>query len=105
MVAVLSIVVMLGFVVPQFETLFNDMGDALPAMTKGVIAARRIHKSLGVLPLLSWWLSQGLFFNGWATSEAGKTVLDRQLLALPIAGNIAFEYEMAKFRPARLVPC
>jgi general secretion pathway protein F len=32
-VAVISVVVMLGFVVPQFETLFNDMGDALPGMT------------------------------------------------------------------------
>jgi general secretion pathway protein F len=30
-VAVLSVVVMLAFVVPQFETLFNDMGEALPA--------------------------------------------------------------------------
>src|SRR2546427_3148667 len=29
-VAVLSLVAMLGFVVPQFEQLFNDMGDALP---------------------------------------------------------------------------
>ena len=40
-VAVISVVVMLGFVVPQFETLFNDMGDALPGMTKAVIAAQQ----------------------------------------------------------------
>jgi general secretion pathway protein F len=33
-VAVISLVAMLGFVVPQFETLFNDMGDALPAPTR-----------------------------------------------------------------------
>ena len=35
--SVLSIVVMLLFVVPQFETLFNDMGDALPVLTRVVI--------------------------------------------------------------------
>src|SRR5690606_28463030 len=29
-VAVISVVVMLGFVVPQFEALFDDMGEALP---------------------------------------------------------------------------
>ena len=29
-VAVLSVIAMLGFVVPQFETLFKGMGDALP---------------------------------------------------------------------------
>ncbi|MFY7941287.1 MAG: type II secretion system F family protein, partial [Burkholderiaceae bacterium] len=36
-VAVISLVAMLGFVVPQFETLFNDMGDALPAPTRLVM--------------------------------------------------------------------
>ena len=95
-VAVLSIVVMLGFVVPQFETLFNDMGDALPAMTQGVIAAAEFIKAWGFfLAVLA--AVAGLVFQRWATSEAGKTVLDRRLLSLPIAGNIAFEYEMAKF--------
>jgi general secretion pathway protein F len=95
-VAVLSIVVMLGFVVPQFETLFNDMGDALPAMTKGVIAAAEFIKSwglaLGVVAALA-----GVVIQRWAVSESGKATLDTRLLALPIAGNIAFEYEMAKF--------
>ena len=95
-VAVLSIVVMLGFVVPQFETLFNDMGDALPAMTQGVIAAAEFIKAWGFLLAVLAAIA-GLVFQRWATSEAGKTVLDRRLLSLPIAGNIAFEYEMAKF--------
>ena len=95
-VAVLSIVVMLGFVVPQFETLFNDMGDALPAMTKGVIAAADFIKAWGLL-LAIFAVLLGVLFQRWASSEAGKTTLDRRLLSLPIAGNIAFEYEMAKF--------
>jgi general secretion pathway protein F len=95
-VAVLSIVVMLGFVVPQFETLFNDMGDALPAMTKGVIAAAEFIKAWGFFLAIIAVIA-GLIFQRWASSDAGKAVLDRRLLALPIAGNIAFEYEMAKF--------
>lgn len=95
-VAVLSIVVMLGFVVPQFETLFNDMGDALPAMTKGVIAAAEFIKAWGLL-LAIFAVLLGVLFQRWASSEAGKTALDQRLLSLPIAGNIAFEYEMAKF--------
>lgn len=95
-VAVLSIVVMLGFVVPQFETLFNDMGDALPAMTKGVIASAEFIKAWGFFLAIIAVIA-GLIFQRWASSDAGKAVLDRRLLALPIAGNIAFEYEMAKF--------
>lgn len=95
-VAVLSIVVMLGFVVPQFETLFNDMGDALPAMTKGVIAAAEFIKAWG-LPLAIVVLLAGALFQRWASSQAGKAAIDQRLLSVPIAGNIAFEYEMAKF--------
>ena len=95
-VAVLSVVVMLGFVVPQFETLFNDMGEALPAMTKAVIAAAEFIKAWGFL-LGVLLVVLGLVIQRWAVSEQGKTVLDTRLLALPIAGNIAFEYEMAKF--------
>ena len=95
-VAVLSVVVMLGFVVPQFETLFNDMGEALPAMTKAVIAAAEFIKAWGLL-LAILVAVLGLVLQRWAASEQGKTVLDTRLLALPIAGNIAFEYEMAKF--------
>lgn len=95
-VAVLSVVVMLGFVVPQFETLFNDMGEALPAMTKAVIAAAEFIKAWGLLLGVVVAIS-GLIIQRWAVSEQGKTTLDRRLLALPIAGNIAFEYEMAKF--------
>ncbi len=95
-VAVLSVVVMLGFVVPQFETLFNDMGDALPSMTKAVIAAAEFIKAWGlVLAVLIAVLA--LVVQRWAISDQGKAALDTRLLALPIAGNIAFEYEMAKF--------
>ena len=51
-VSVLSIVVMLGFVVPQFETLFEDMGEALPPLTQMVIGGADFIKSYGVAFLL-----------------------------------------------------
>lgn len=95
-VAVISVVVMLGFVVPQFETLFNDMGDALPAMTKAVIGAAEFIKAWGIVVGVLVAISV-LALQRWAISPSGKSTLDRRLLSLPIAGNIAFEYEMAKF--------
>ena len=45
-VAIISVAVMLGFVVPQFETLFNDMGDSLPMMTAGVLALGKFVEEL-----------------------------------------------------------
>ena len=38
-VAVISVFLMLGFVVPQFEALFADMGEALPLPTRAIVAA------------------------------------------------------------------
>ena len=51
-VSVLSIVIMLGFVVPQFETLFDDMGDALPMVTQMVISSADFIKSYGLIVLV-----------------------------------------------------
>ncbi|MFT4825672.1 MAG: general secretion pathway protein F [Halioglobus sp.] len=95
-VAVLSIVGMLGFVVPQFETLFADMGEALPLMTQGVIAFSDFVKSWGLL-LLVVAVGGGWYFRNWAATEAGRVVLDGRLLKTPIAGGIVFEFEVSKF--------
>lgn len=95
-VALLSIVLMLGFVVPQFESLFEDMGEALPALTRMVLDVSEFIKAWWWLLLLL--LGAGIFaFRNWAATEQGRTTLDRRLLALPLAGPIVFEFEVAKF--------
>ena len=95
-VAVLSIVGMLSFVVPQFETLFNDMGDALPVLTRAVISAGEFLKSYGWLVLL---LVVGivLFLRNWLRSAQGRAKFDERLLALPLLGPVVFKYEVSKF--------
>lgn len=95
-VAVLSVVVMLAFVVPQFESLFNDMGEALPALTRGVIASADFIKAWFWLLLFAgtgavFWL------RSWLRSETGQRRWHTRLLQLPIAGGIVFEFEMARF--------
>ncbi len=95
-VAVLSIVGMLGFVVPQFETLFADMGEALPLMTQGVIAFSGFIKSWGLL-LLIVAVGGGWYFRSWAATDAGRVALDGRLLNMPIAGGIIFEFEVSRF--------
>lgn len=95
-VAVLSIVGMLGFVVPQFESLFADMGEALPLMTRAVIAFSEFVKSWGLL-LAVVAAGGGWYFRRWAATDAGSIVLDGRLLKAPIAGGIIFEFEVSKF--------
>ncbi|PLW70420.1 type II secretion system F family protein [Pseudohalioglobus lutimaris] len=95
-VAVLSIVLMLGFVVPQFESLFEDMGDALPVLTQVVLSGADFLKSWGWL-LLLLVIGGGIMFRNWSSTEQGKVAMDRRLLQLPLAGGIVFEFEVSKF--------
>ena len=95
-VSVLSIVVMLGFVVPQFETLFEDMGDALPPLTHMVISAADFIKSYGWL-LLIIAIGAGLYLRSWAATEDGKISLHKRMLKMPLAGGIIFQFEVSKF--------
>lgn len=95
-VATLSIVLMLGFVVPQFESLFEDMGDALPALTQMVLSGADFIKSWGWL-LLLLLVAAGFAFRNWAATESGRLALDQRLLDLPLAGGIVFQFEVSKF--------
>jgi general secretion pathway protein F len=95
-VSVLSITLMLGFVVPQFQTLFEDMGEALPLLTRIVVDAAEFIKGYGWAIALA---VAGLVFylRRWAATEEGKASLHRRMLAIPLAGGIIFEFEVSKF--------
>lgn len=95
-VATLAIVLMLGFVVPQFESLFEDMGEALPLLTQMVLAAADFIKSWGWLVLLLLF-ALGIVLRNWASTDEGRKTLDRRMLKIPVAGGIVFEFEVSKF--------
>ena len=72
------------------------MGDALPALTRAVLAGADFITSYGWLLLA---LIAGLFFylRAWMRSAAGRASLHGRLLQLPLAGEVLFEFEMSKF--------
>ena len=82
-VAVLSLIAMLGFVVPQFEKLFTDMGDALPLPTQLVMglghAFTRYGLFIGIVVL-----GLGLLVRRWARSPAGRLWWQSRLLKMPL---------------------
>lgn len=95
-VAVTSIAMMLGFVVPQFEALFADMGDALPGMTRMVIALGDLVRAWGWL-LFLLLIGGVLALRSWMQGVDGRRWRDRQLLAMPLLGELVFKYELARF--------
>lgn len=95
-VALISVLVMLGFVVPQFEVLFADMGEALPLLTEWVVAGGEAIKTYGIYMVLA---ATGVFWlaRRWFRTTKGKLWLDEHLLRLPVFGAVVFKYEVARF--------
>jgi len=93
-VAVLSVVLLLAFVVPQFRDIFDSMGDALPYSTKLVINISdflRLHwmALLAALAAVLWLVSR------WAATPSGRMRLDGALLGLPLMGRVLQNLQFA----------
>ncbi len=95
-VAVLSLIAMLGFVVPQFEKLFTDMGDALPLPTRLVMVMGHAFKQYG---LVFGVLVMGMaaFLLRWLRSPSGSRWWQDRLLRLPLMGQLALKYQLTLF--------
>ncbi len=98
-VAVISVVMMLGFVVPQFETLFNGMGDALPTATRVVMNIGKAFKEFGLVIVLGVFLV-GVAVRQWLRSAGGLAWWQKRQLALPVLGNILRKYDLTLYARA-----
>src|SRR6476660_2367468 len=95
-VAVASVIVLLIFVVPQFQSTFAQAGKALPIPTQIVIA-------IGTF-LRNWWwaLVPGaalvvVWFRRRGRVPSVRRVRDTRLLRTPLLGDLIAKIEMARF--------
>ena len=95
-VAILSLVGMLGFVVPQFEKLFMDMGDALPWPTKIVMEMGHLFTRYGVV-LAALAFVAGYVGLRWLRSSAGRLWWQGRVLRLPMIGSLALKYQLTLY--------
>lgn len=95
-VAILSLVAMLGFVVPQFEKLFSDMGDALPAPTRFVMGLGQAFTQYGISIAIVAFLVLAMLVR-WLQSPVGRAWWQGGLLKLPLVGRLALKYELTLF--------
>ncbi|RLW53083.1 MAG: general secretion pathway protein GspF [gamma proteobacterium symbiont of Stewartia floridana] len=95
LVAVVSIMVLLVFVVPQFSQMFEDMGRELPVATQIILAAGEFLTGY-------WWLLLAMIFLAialfriWLEKGDNQYRLDRWLLGLPLFGDLLLKVETAR---------
>ena len=90
------ILIMLLFVVPQFEDLFADTGAKLPAMTQIIMGASHMVKYYGLYAAGFIAIAVFLLYR-WVQQPSVRRLVDRQVLRLPIIGSIVRNAETARF--------
>jgi type IV pilus assembly protein PilC len=96
-VAVIVTVILLIFVIPQFESLFKGFGADLPAFTQAVIAMSRWLQDNGIFLAVVVAGGVWVFFYFQKRSKAMREFLDRMLLKFPIIGPIMYKSCIARF--------
>jgi len=89
--------ILLLFVIPQFEELFKGFGADLPAFTRMIIDLSQFVQTQG------WWMGllvgAGIFTFAYfhKRSRAMRQVIDRMMLKIPIIGPILTKAAIARY--------
>ena len=96
-VAGIITMILLIFVIPQFEQLFSGFGADLPAMTKAVVSMSQWMQDW-------WWALFGVIYAVIKTAKEAKKrskkfniFLDRVLLKAPVIGSILHKAAIARY--------
>ena len=96
-VAIIVSSILLIYVIPQFEGIFQSFGSDLPAFTKMVVEASRWMRSNGIYLLLGFVIVVVGLIMAKKRSVRFAHFIDRVSLRLPIVGGILEQAAIARF--------
>jgi len=96
-VAIIVTVILLLFVIPQFESLFQGFGADLPAFTQMVIGMSRWMQDHGWLLLIFAVAGVFVFAYFYKRSRPMRQWIDKMSLAIPVIGPILRKAAIARF--------
>ena len=93
--AVLSVMLLMTFVIPQFEVMFREAGRELPGATRALIAVSGFVRDFG-------WLLVALLAVVWLAGRQRRAgaLVDGYLLRLPYVGRLIARIETERFARA-----
>ena len=100
-VAVVALVVlimsaMLLFVVPQFESIFSQLGGSLPLPTRGLMWLSDVFKSYWYV-FVGGAIAARFFFRRYKRTEKGREVVDAIKLRAPVFGSLFHKTALSRF--------
>lgn len=97
LIAIAVTVLMLMFVIPEFEAIFNGFGAELPWFTQQVVNASHFLQNFGFLILLTLILTTLSLQLLKQKSYQFRFMLNRRSLQIPIIGSVLSKAAIAKF--------
>jgi len=94
--AAILVTVLTTFVIPQFSSLYDNMGTELPTITVVVVGfSSAVRENL-------FWLAPALAgviaaIVSWRKTENGRRTMDRWILKIPIIGDLIRQMTTAQF--------
>jgi type IV pilus assembly protein PilC len=93
---VLIMTAMLLFIVPQFKSIFDQLGGSLPLPTRVLLAASDAFKKLWYLVIAGIFAGR-FFFKRWKRTPAGREAIDRTKLRVPVFGSLFHKTALSRF--------
>jgi len=95
-IAVLVIAVILVFVIPQFQSMFEDFGQTLPLPTLVVIALSEFIQGYILVIIVGCFVTTWILKRIYKTPK-GRLYMDTMFLKLPVMGVLIRKVAVAKF--------
>lgn len=98
-VAVVVVIGLMTFVVPRFVKIFEEAGqaNALPAITKMVMAVSSFMTSKGMIVLIAALIASIVVFLRFIRTPRGRAIWHRFLLRVPVIGDLVLKSSIARF--------
>lgn len=94
--AVLVLIFLMTFFIPQFSGLFAEFGSTLPLLTRIIVAISHEVGKYGLL-LAGVVAAAVIAFRQAKASESGRRAIERFVLRLPGIGNVVARFALVRF--------
>lgn len=95
-ISILTVLILLGFVIPRLMIMFEEMEEVLPLPTRILITTSGFLKNYGWLILVIIFVIIFIFMRRLKSPES-RFVLDRFKLKFPLLGGIIQKIEISRF--------
>lgn len=94
--AFVLITILTTFVIPQFSSLYDNLGGELPAITVFVVGFSSAVRD-NIYWILPGLLIMGALIYSWRRTENGRRTIDRWILKFPVFGELIKQMTTAQF--------